>query len=319
MEQRLLRLGAAIIGGALCLWLVCAVFLQPLPWVLQRQELLSFLVYLETGRHLRYFGDIPEETQPPLAETPPKEDFDIPAFQEAELAGLMVQDLAGRQPDLPALLTAPLKWDLTQGEPAVLILHTHATEGFAGVENYRSLDEEENMLSIGAEVARLLESAGIGVIQDRSLHDYPDYNSAYNSSRSSVQDYLDRYPTIRVVLDLHRDAAAAGEEQLVTSAVVGGQRSAQLMMVVGTDTLSEHPYWQENLSLALKLSALLERENPGICRPLQLRRQRFNLDLSPGSLLSEVGAAGNTHEEAVIAAHALAQAIIALSRGTEMA
>ena len=319
MDRRFLRLGAAAIGFAILLRLMGAGALQPLALVLQRQELLSFLVYLETGRSVRYFGEIPQETAPNIRETFPKEEGEMPSFDETDLSALSVSYLCDQRPELKALLQVPLEWDLTRDGPTVLILHTHATESYTGEDNYRSLDEEKNMLSIGREVERLLEGAGIGVIHDRELHDHPDYNGSYSSARAAVQGYLAKYPTIQLVLDLHRDAAATPGGQLVTSATVGGQRSAQLMMVVGTDSVSAHPNWQENLSLALKLSAMLERENPGICRPLQLRRQRFNLDLCPGSLLIEVGAAGNTHQEAVIAAHALAQAIIALSRGTTTA
>ena len=98
-----------------------------------------------------------------------------------------------------------------------------------------------------------------------------------------------------------------------TLAQVEGESSAQLMMVLGTN----HKGYEENLSLGLKLHALLERTHPGLMRPLQLRAQRFNQDLLPGTLLIEVGAAGNTHPEAMTAAEVLAQAIIALSLGTE--
>ena len=89
------------------------------------------------------------------------------------------------------------------------------------------------------------------------------------------------------------------------------------MMVVGTDDSGNyHPNWQENLSLALKLTAQLEQTNPGICRPIDLRAERFNMDLTAGSLLVEVGAAGNTHQEALIAANALAQSVLEIAKGT---
>jgi stage II sporulation protein P len=98
---------------------------------------------------------------------------------------------------------------------------------------------------------------------------------------------------------------------------IDGQRSAQLMMVVGTDTTGNyHPNWQENLSLALKLSAVLEQSDPGITRPISLREHRFNMDLTPGSLIVEIGAAGNTHAEAMLAAGALARGVLLLANGT---
>ena len=97
-----------------------------------------------------------------------------------------------------------------------------------------------------------------------------------------------------------------------TAAKVGDKTSAQLMVVLGTN----HKGYEENLSLGLKLHAQLERQAAGLTRPLQLRSQRFNQDLSPGALLIEVGAAGNTHPEAMTAAEQLAKAVIALAKGT---
>ena len=114
------------------------------------------------------------------------------------------------------------------------------------------------------------------------------------------------------MLDLHRDAAGEGGKQLRTLTKVEGEDSAQLMVVIGTN----HDAYEENLSLGLKLHVQLENQNLGIMRPLQLRTQRFNQDLSPGALLIEVGAAGNNHKEARIAAQQLAEAVVALAKGT---
>ena len=88
------------------------------------------------------------------------------------------------------------------------------------------------------------------------------------------------------------------------------------MIVVGTNSRMPHDTWPRNLSLGLKLHAQLEKQTPGIVRPLCLRPQRFNQDLSPGALLIEVGSAGNSHGEAMLAAQQLAEAIIAISKGT---
>ena len=91
------------------------------------------------------------------------------------------------------------------------------------------------------------------------------------------------------------------------------------MLVIGTNAGGlYHPVWQENLSFGVKLQALLEREHPGICRPIQLRTERFNQDLSTAMIL-EVGAAGDTLEEALVAARAFARSVVALSRGTATA
>ena len=261
----------------------------------------------------------PESAQPMFPEAP-----DRPAFSPEDAVLTDIYYACGLRPDVQALLTQPLSWDLADGDPAVLILHTHTTESYTQgrepyveTSDYRTLDEGYNMLSIGARVEQILEENGICVLQDRNLHDYPSYNGSYTDARKSIADYLEKYPTIRLVLDLHRDASG-GAEQLRTLARVDGEPSAQLMLVMGTDAAGQaHENWQENFHLALKLQAQLERQVPGITRPTILRAQRFNQDLSPGALLVEVGAAGNTHPEALRAAEELAKAIVALSKGTK--
>ncbi|MGM9588733.1 MAG: stage II sporulation protein P [Faecousia sp.] len=250
-----------------------------------------------------------------------------PVFSAEEADALEMDYDCSRRPDLATLLSQPLDWDLTGDAPAVLIFHTHTTESYtkAGEDyeetsRYRTLEPQYNMLSIGETVANLLEEAGIGVIHDRTVHDHPSYNGSYVHARQTVQEILTENPSIRLVLDLHRDASETAGKQLRTEALVAGEPSAQLMFVVGTDvSYPSHENWEENLSLALKLQALLSREHPGLVRPLNLRSQRFNQDLSPGALLVEVGAAGNTHGEALTAARALAEAVIQLSRGGETA
>lgn len=228
------------------------------------------------------------------------------------------------EPDVEALLCSPLEWDLEADKPRVLILHTHATEsytkngeGYTESSSFRTLDEGYNMLSLGDRVTQLLEAQGISVLHDRTLHDYPSYNGSYNHARKAIQKILVEHPTIQLILDLHRDAAEGPAGQLRTHADVGGASSAQLMPVIGTGVGGlGNDHWQENLALAEKLTVLLEQENPGITRPISLRAQRFNQDLHPHALLIEIGAAGNTHEEALTAAEALARAIIQLRKGS---
>lgn len=290
-------------------------------------QAIPVLTFLETGR-FPYAPAVTQPTQPPQTETTPE--TTPPATQEPVQDVVLTRedmDLISMnyrcelRPELEPLLLQPLVWDLTQDAPSVLIVHTHATECYTDAQAvqydpYRTLDENQNMVRMGKELARLLEAGGIGVIHDTTYHDYPDYNSAYVNTRNTIAAWLEKYPSIRMVLDLHRDASDTTAGQLVTSATVGGQRSAQLMMVVGTDAMGNyHPNWKENLALGLKLSAILEQENPGICRPVTLRAERFNMDMTPGSLLVEVGAAGNTGQEALIAVHALARGILALAHG----
>lgn len=324
LQRRCLGIGSVMIVAAVILRLLSAGAWQTIATALESPETAAFLLYLETGRIVHPEPETaptepPPTTLPPTVPTEPADaPLDVPCFAPGDAALVDVRYHADYRPDLQQMVTSTLRWNLCSDGPTVLILHSHATESYdprsepyTATSAYRTLDTDRNMVSIGAYLAQLLEAAGIKAIHDTTLHDYPSYNDSYIASRKTVQQYLKQYPGIQLVLDLHRDATDENAAQLDTSARVDGQESAQLMLVVGT----RQEDWQSNMALAVKLTALLEKQNPGVTRPISFRTQRFNQDLSPGALLVEVGAAGNTRQEALTAAKVLADAIIALSKG----
>ena len=343
-QQWSLRFGAGVITCALLLRLSAVGFFQPVVDFLAKPDIASFLIYLETGRIVRFSPSsetlevfaresaVPDfalqtvaATQPVSATQPEVGDL-LPTFCAEEGQAVKFKNSAGLKYDAGALITEPLQWDLTVQEPTVLILHTHATESYTKEEGetykesaaFRTLNEEYNMVSVGDHLTRLLEAGGVTVVHDRELHDYPSYNGSYSHARKSIEKYLEEYPSVCLVLDLHRDASADLNNQMRTKATVNGEPSAQIMFVVGTNgTGTKHTNWKKNLSLALKLQVQMERSAPGICRNINLRAQRFNQDKSPGALLVEVGAAGNTRQEALRAVEVLAQAILDLAHGTQ--
>ena len=249
----------------------------------------------------------------------------IPSFTASDADKTRLRYSCDYRVEVEKLLEKDLQWQLSDGQPAVLIVHTHGSESYTKelgqtyqeTAQYRTLDEHYNMVAVGDLLAALLEAAGIRVIHDRQLHDYPSYTSSYNNSRKSVKEYLQKYPSIRLVLDLHRDAGENSDgSQFATHAQVGGKDSAQIMFLVGTDESGNyHPRWRDNLAVAAKLNVLMENINPGITRKTTLRAQRFNQDLADIALLVEVGSAGNTLQEALTAIPILADAIIALKNG----
>ncbi len=259
-----------------------------------------------------------EPTQPSVPSAPTGPDF---GPEELALVRLRYASDCALRADLEALLYQPLEWSLCKEAPTVLILHSHTTESYTltdgrqdpSWDSYRSLSAHENMVAVGTQLAKMLEAGGIRVIHDQRLHDHPQYDAAYANSRRAAEEYLQQYPSLLLVLDLHRDAALNPDgSQYATAAWVDGRRSAQLMLVMGSGQYA----WEENLSLGLKLQVVLETLAPGITRPTVLRAQGFNQDLLPGAVLVEVGTAGNTLEEALLAVSVLAEAILALAPGT---
>ena len=243
----------------------------------------------------------------------------LPADSEGYLAaqGVYLFNYTNQAMDVNALAAAQVSLSWEEAGPQILIMHTHGTEAYTmdGTDIYeesdasRTTDEEYNVLRIGDEMQRVFEEMGLKVVHDRSLYDYPQYSGSYDRSYAGVESWLEQYPSIQVVLDVHRDALI-GEDGTVYKAVtdVDGEKTAQVLMIVGTDELLDHPDWTDNLALAIRIQQSLDEQWPTLARPITLRSSRFNQQLTHGSLLVEVGSHGNTLQEALRGARLFAQA-----------
>lgn len=220
----------------------------------------------------------------------------------------------------PEEVAQPFAAALGEGSPQILILHTHGSESYTPAEtegivwsgDHRTTDSRYNVVAVGDAMAEVFSAAGISVLHDRTLYDYPSYNDAYDRSLTAINDYLARYPSISFVLDVHRDAIEDGEgNQYKVVCETEEGTSAQMTLVVGSDGGGlEHPGWRENLKLAAAIQNRLLEENDHLCRPILLRNSRYNQHATTGSLLVEIGAAGNSPEEAALAAKLFAEGMV---------
>lgn len=204
--------------------------------------------------------------------------------------------------------------------PQVLIVHTHATESYTMPEgeeyepsdDHRTLDEAYNMLRVGDELARVLEEAGLTVLHDRTLCDYPKYSGAYDRSLAVIERYRAQYPSITYVLDVHRDAVEDSDGNEYKLLCAEENAAAQLELVVGSSGGgAEHPDWRENLKLARAVQETIAADHPTLMRPIIVRNSRYNQHVTTGSLLVEVGTAGNSLDEALAAARLFARGFAA--------
>jgi len=238
-----------------------------------------------------------------------------PAPEEAEegtalpaLSAGQLRSGGGVSVDARSLLREGWSYSLSRDGPQVLILHTHSCEAYtpAGTDDYepsgdwRTLDETQSVIAVGDVLAETLERRGFTVLHDRSLYDYPAYNGAYDRSGEAVRQLLEKYPTLRVVVDLHRDSLGGKKTEYVTP---DGADSAQVMLLLTTgENGLYHPNWRENLKLGLELQSRMALDYEGLARPLLLSPARYNQHLCPGSFLVEVGTEANTLAEAKRAA-----------------
>ena len=211
-------------------------------------------------------------------------------------------------------------------DPQVLVMHTHATEDyrlseglwFSPGDGSRSTDRAVNMCAVGRVITDTLNAAGIHTLHDETLNDYPSYTGSYSNSRAVVQRYLEQYPSIKVVLDVHRDAIETeGGSRMAPVCTVNGRQSAQVMIICGCDngTTVRLPNWRQNLRFAAAWERAMEAAFPGLTRPVLFSYRYYNQDLTTGSLLIEIGGHGNNLNEALYAGQLAAQALVTVLTG----
>ena len=218
----------------------------------------------------------------------------------------------------------PFDIELNSDQPQVLIYHTHATEsylptlrGWYGLnESFRSDQNEENMVAVGEVLTQTLEQAGIKVIHDTTQHDNPSYTGAYDRSRETMRKYLEQYPSIKVTLDVHRDAITRDDNTVIApTATVEGQQVAQVMIISCADG-DRIPNFRQNFTFAAGLQQQAAGLYPDLMRPILFDQNRFyNQDLTTGSLLLEFGSHGNTLAQAKRSAVLVGNSLVALWTG----
>ena len=287
----------------------------------------GFWMQLPTAQETRQTEAAQPQQTPPEGAVPVEETTYIGSVGGIYLAagaGILKNMTQLPAAEVQAEIGQPLPFSIEAGssEPQVLIMHSHTTECYRAseglwydpAESFRTTDNSRNMVAVGAEIAAVLNAAGITTLQDTTQHDYPSYNGSYDRSEGTVQRYLEQYPSIKVVLDIHRDAIQREDGTAVAPVVeINGEKTAQVMIICGADNGSMGmPNYKQNLRFAAALQDRLATLFPGLARPLLFDYRNYNQQLTTGSLLIEMGGHGNTLEEAKAAGRLVGQALAAL-------
>lgn len=249
------------------------------------------------------------------------EKFISPYTAKTSYKNIYVKNSTELNIDIKSLYEQKLNFKIEKNnEPQVLIMHTHTTESFlpesrdfyTSSDRSRTTDESKNMVALGNIVTDKLNNAGIKTLHDKTAHDYPSYNESYTRASKTILSYLKKYPSIKIVIDMHRDAISPSDTQKVKlTTEINGKKAAQIMLVMGSQSgnVKNFPNWQENLKLALKLQENLETKYPSLARSLSLMSRNYNESLSTGSMLIEIGTDANSLEEVKYSAELLGNSL----------
>ncbi len=223
--------------------------------------------------------------------------------------------------DAAKLLKEKADLAVKKDAPCVLIFHTHTTESYQYLDRSyytsdvptRDSDKGRNMVRVGDEICAELEAMGFSVLHDTEIHD-ARYTGAYARSRETVQAYQKKYPSLQVLLDIHRDAIQLSNgTKIKPVATINGKQATQVMIITGCQEsgngVTDFPDWKQNLIFALQLQEKMESTFPGLTRPVFFSPRRYNMHLSHCSLLLEVGSDANTLEEAAYSGRLIGRAL----------
>ena len=163
---------------------------------------------------------------------------------------------------------------------------------------YRTTDLNYSVARVGDELENYLTNLGFTINHDKTYHDYPAYTGSYTRSLSTVQGVLKNFDS-DIIIDLHRDAIGSNEAYAPT-VKIGDDYCAQIMFVIGTNGGGlTHPNWNSNLKFAIKIQEKANEMYPGLFKPIILRNSRYNQHLGKAACIIEVGATGNTLDQAL--------------------
>lgn len=199
----------------------------------------------------------------------------------------------------------------------VYLYHTHtyeayemtAVQTYSQTEKWRTKDDTHNIVGVGAELAKLLEAAGIYVYHDTTPYEPPSLSTAYSRSLDALTVSVAGGDTYDLYIDMHRDSYSANNGPNT----VGDEGLARFLFLIGQGTgqtgIDEKPDWQSNQKIALEISNSLNAQMASLSRGVSLKSGRYNQQIAPCCILIEVGNNKNTLEEALASMPYLAHAI----------
>lgn len=206
--------------------------------------------------------------------------------------------------DAGKLLKKNMKIRKDGSKPKILIYHTHSQEAF---KDSKAGDKKTSIVGMGDILTKELnDTYRIPTMHHEGVYDLiggkMDRSRAYQLAEVKVRKILKKYPSIEVVIDLHRDGVG-NNTHLVTS--IDGKKTGQIMFFNGLSRTKKNgdiaylknPYIQDNLAFSMQMQLAAAKKYPGFARRIYLKSYRYNMHLMPKYLLIEAGAQTNTVKE----------------------
>lgn len=317
-SENKIKTQARIVYGALCLFSLFVGIIGIIALSAKKTHIGSFLAL-----QFPIYAAINESTEPN------KNNDDSVILEQVTIDDDVNKDII-----IDKIFTAPeyKELTLTDVEPTVLIYHTHTTEAYAktALYNYietspwRTNDNTMNIVAVGERLKTQLAEYGIVAIHDTTNHEPPKLATSYSRSVKTMEKYKAQYPSLKLFIDVHRDAYGDAEAGLKDVVILNGKEVAKLMFVVGTGEgatgtgFGEKPDFPSNYALAKALTNELKLFDSKLVRKIRVKTGRYNQHVANHCILVEIGHNANTLDQALNAVEYLAMAIAKMSNAPQI-
>lgn len=218
----------------------------------------------------------------------------VPTVEEKEKEEMVYQ----KDPDATFVSNPVEKTDVSSS-PQVYIYNTHQTESYS-MKTLEPYNITPSVMMASYLMKEHFQKAGIEtIVEETNISDYMkeqgyQYAESYVASRTFVESILKKYPDLKLIIDLHRDAIPHDSSTIT----IGEKNYAKVLFIVGMN----NPNYQTNLSLAQSLSDLINQSYPKLSRGIMSKSGSnvnglYNQDLNGNMILLELGANENTIDE----------------------
>ena len=184
-------------------------------------------------------------------------------------------------------------------KPIVYLYNSHQKEDYS-MEYMEDYNINPTVLMASYMIKERLDDLGIyTIVEENSISDYlkendMKYYQSYEASRHYLLDIMEKYDSIRLFIDIHRDAVT----HEISTVNIDGVDCAKIMFVVG----KEHENYLKNLESSNKLNDMIKNKYPSITRGVLEKEGKnvngiYNQDLGSNIMLIEIGGNYNNINE----------------------
>lgn len=218
----------------------------------------------------------------------------VPTVEEQKKEEMVYQ----KDPDATFVSNPVEKTDVSSS-PQVYIYNTHQTESYS-MKTLEPYNITPSVMMASYLMKEHFQKEGIEtIVEETNISDYMkeqgyQYAESYVASRTFVESILKKYPDLKLIIDLHRDAIPHDSSTIT----IGEKNYAKVLFIVGMN----NPNYQTNLFLAQSISDLINQSYPKLSRGIMSKSGSnvnglYNQDLNGNMILLELGANENTIDE----------------------